>query len=186
MIAKSEIRKINKEKRKAMSKEEVAEKSILAQAAFLESNLYKNAQQIMLYMPLGNEIGTENMMKQSFADGKKIVLPITNGETGEITPYLIEENTQFVIGAFKVREPVGASIADVTKTDVIIVPGIAFDERGARVGFGKGCYDRLLAESSAVKIGYCYEYQVSEAIADEAHDMRMDYILTEKGIRKAK
>ena len=186
MIAKNEIRKINKEKRKAMSKEEVAEKSILAQAAFLESDLYKNAQQIMLYMPLGNEIGTDNMMKQSFSDGKKVVLPITNGETGEITPYLIDENTTFVIGAFKVREPVGASIADATKTDVIIVPGIAFDERGARVGFGKGCYDRLLAESDAVKVGYCYEYQVSEAIADEAHDMRMDYILTEKGIRKIK
>jgi len=186
MIAKSEIRKINKAKRNAMDKAEVAEKSTLAQQIFVESELYKNAQQIMLYMPLGKEIGTEDMMQASFRDGKKVVLPITDGETGEITPYLIDENTEFVIGAFKVREPVGASIADVEKTDVIIVPGIAFDERGARVGFGKGCYDRLLAETKAVKIGYCYEYQVSEAIADEAHDMRMDYILTEKGIRKIK
>ena len=186
MISKSEIRKINKDKRKAMTKEEVAEKSALAQKAFLGSELYKNASQIMLYMPLGNEIGTDEMLKAAFADDKKVVLPVTNGETGEITPYLITKDTQFAVGAFKVREPIGAEIADVSKTDLIIVPGIAYDRRGARVGFGKGCYDMLLCNSKAVNVGYCYEYQICDEIEDEAHDMRMDYLLTENGISKMK
>ncbi|MBR4878961.1 MAG: 5-formyltetrahydrofolate cyclo-ligase [Clostridia bacterium] len=186
MISKSEIRRINKDKRKAMTKEEVAEKSALAQHAFLESELYKNASQIMLYMPLGNEIGTDEMLKAAFNDDKKVVLPVTNGETGEITPYLITKDTQFAVGAFKVKEPVNAQIADVTKTDVIIVPGIAYDRKGARVGFGKGCYDMLLCKSDAIKIGYCYEYQICEGIEDEAHDMRMDHLLTEKGITSIK
>ena len=81
-------------------------------------------------------------------------------------------------------EPQSTDITDMTKTDVVLVPGIAFDKSGARVGFGKGCYDMLLERYSGVKIGVCYDFQICYKIPADTHDVRMDYILTESGLKK--
>lgn len=186
MIAKNEIRKRNKKLRAALDKWEAAEKSRLASEYFLKSEIYKKAGQIMLYMPLGNEIDTADMIKAAFKDGKKVVLPVTDGETGLITPCYITENTQFRQGAFSVSEPQNCESADMERTDVIIVPGIAYDKKGGRVGFGKGCYDRLLTASDAVKVGYCYDFQICEEIDTEEHDIKMDYLLSESGMVKCR
>lgn len=176
---KSEIRKANKIKRASMEKAEVLEKSSKACAVFLKSEIYKDVKQIMLYMPLGNETDTTDIISKAFADGKKVIFPITDAETGEITPCYADENTQFTKGAFSVNEPRDMNVADVTEVDVILVPGIAFDRSGSRIGFGKGCYDRLLTNTSAVKVGFCYEFQLCDKIPSEEHDVKMDYIITE-------
>lgn len=184
MLMKKEIRKTIKEKRSAMDKAEVAQKSAAAAQMFLLSEFYKSARQFMLYMPLGNETDTSEIMKAAFQDGKSVVLPVTDEKSDRITPCLITEETEFIAGAFSVREPAEWKEADMSKTDVIIVPGIAFDRSGARVGFGKGCYDMLLKSSPSVKVGFCYGFQICDEIPFEEHDIKMDYLVTEKGIVK--
>ncbi len=183
---KSEIRNQNKIRRSAMKTEEVMQKSREAANIFLASDYYKNSKQLMLYMPLGNETDTSAIIKAAFCDGKTVVFPVTDEKSGEITPFYAFFDTTFSKGAFSVSEPVGTQIADMSKTDVVLVPGIAFDKTGNRVGFGKGCYDRLLKDSSATLIGFCYGFQVCEHIPSEAHDIKMDALVTEKGLFRCK
>lgn len=165
-----------------MSKAEIAEKSKAAAKAFLQSKLYKNVQQIMIYLPLGNETDTSEIIDASFRDGKKIVLPVTDPQTGVITPCLYEKDTKLIKGAFSVTEPEITVPADMSKTDVVLVPGIAFDLSGNRLGFGKGCYDRLLEGTSAVKVGVCYDWQICPEITADEHDVKMDFLITENGL----
>ncbi len=181
---KNEIRKLNKLLRKEMSWQDVKSKSRKAGDVFLASDIYKNCKILMIYMPLGNETDTSTIMQTALDDGKRIVLPVTDGETGEITPYYAERDTRFQIGAFSVQEPDSSDVARLEDIDVILVPGIAFDMSGARVGFGKGCYDRLLKNADAIKVGYCYDFQISGSIQVEEYDILMDYIVSENGMIK--
>lgn len=186
IFTKEEIRKKFKQKRGEMDKSEASEKSLAAAKAFLSAEFYKSAKQLMLYMPLGNETDTTLIIKEAFRDEKLVLVPSTDGKSGEITPCFITQNTEFAKGAFSVKEPIQKEKADMSKTDVVLVPGIAFDKTGARIGFGKGCYDILLKDCSAIKVGFCYSYQICNELPAEKHDIRMDYLVTEKGIFKCR
>lgn len=179
---KDEIRKTNKQKRREMSKSEVCEKSRLAAEHFLKSDIYKNANCIMLYMPLGNETDTKDIMSAAFLDKKRVALPKTDAESGKITAVFVENGANFEKGAFFVPEPTEWTEADISMIDAVVVPGIAFDKGGARVGFGKGCYDGFLKGLMAVKIGLCYDFQICDKILCEEHDVRMDFIVSESGV----
>lgn len=176
---KNEIRRQNKEKRAGMAVEEANTKSLSAEEIFLASEFYKKAKTIMLYMPLGNETDTEEIIKDAFNNGKKVIFPVTDKVTGMITPYYATKDTKFEQGAFSISEPVDTEIANVDDIDVFVIPGIAFDKKGARVGFGKGCYDRLLQNCTGVKVGLCYDFQICGQIITDKHDIAMDYIVTE-------
>jgi len=181
---KETIRKTYKSKRREMSREDVIQKSCDADKVFLNSDIYKNSKLIMLYMPIGNETDTSHIIKRALADGKELVFPVTAKDSGEITPYYATKDTEFSKGAFSVREPLGTKVADESFIDVVLVPGIAFDRKGNRIGFGKGCYDKFLSRLNAVFVGFCYEFQVCDEIASDEHDIRMDYIITENGLMK--
>ena len=182
MINKDEIRKVNKLKRSQMAKEEVLEKSRRAADSFFASELYKEASQIMLYIPLGNEVDVCAVMDRALGDQKTVVVPVTDAKSGEITPCIVSKDTEFEEGAFSVLEPKVKTLADMTKTDVVLVPGIAFDKHGGRVGFGKGCYDRLLETSDAVMVGVCFGFQISDEIEIEETDVKMDFLISESGL----
>ncbi len=179
-MEKTEIRKINMHNRKVMSKAEVQPKSSVIAKLFLESELYRNAKTIMLYMPLGNEVDTGSIMEKAFADGKRAVLPMTDSKD-KIIPYYIDADTKLKIGAYSVREPIDTQMADPNDIDIVIVPGVAFDRYGNRVGFGKGCYDGFLKDTNALKVGVCYEFQMCDTIAADQYDVKMDYVISEKG-----
>ena len=181
---KNELRKEFKKKRAYMDKEEVLEKSIKACNVFLESDFYKNAREIMLYKPLGNETDTAYIISRAFKDEKKLVFPVTDEDTGAITSCYATEESEFEKGGFSVSEPCDKNVANAKDIDVVIVPGIVFGKNGARIGFGKGCYDIFLKKTTATKIGFCYEYQLAEHIPHEIYDVKMDYIITENGIFK--
>lgn len=181
---KNEIRLLNKKLRAEMDMSETALKSRSAAEVFLTSDVYKKSTFIMLYMPIGNETDTSYIIKRAFADGKKLAFPVTDSKSGEITAYCVNANTKFEKGAFSVYEPDSAELADVNEIDVVIVPGIGFNKNGARIGFGKGCYDKFLKRVSAVKVGFCYEFQICDKIVADEHDINMDYIVTEVGLIK--
>ena len=180
-MEKAEIRKQNKMKRAEMSKADARENSSVISELFLNSELYKNAKCIMLYMPLGNEVDTKDITKAAFKDGKKVVLPVTDNKNN-IIPYFVKKDTEFQTGAFSVKEPIGTEKANTKEIDLVIVPGIAFDKSGNRIGFGKGCYDGFLKNINAVKVGICYEFQMCDEISADLFDVKMDYVITEKGI----
>lgn len=180
MMTKNELRKINKEKRAAMNEAEVKEKSLAIAKTFLGSEIYKRAKTIMVYMPLGNEVDTRTIITSAFSDGKCIVVPVTDAVTGEVTPCEIEKDEALQKGAFGILEPFSKRIADPRLIDVVLVPGIAFDKKGGRIGFGKGCYDRFLKKTEALKIGLCYDFQLCEKTEEESHDIKMDFVITEK------
>lgn len=185
-VTKNEIRQLNKERRKAMKLDEVEEKSLAVCRILLESELYVNARCIMLYMPLGNEVDISRIAKQAYRDKKQVVFPVTEADSGVITPHFATEDTGFAKGAFSVTEPQNAKMAGIEEIDLVLVPGIAFDRGGGRIGFGKGCYDRLLKAASAVRVGVCYDFQACDKIPIEAHDIKMDFLLTEKGITECR
>ncbi len=179
---KEELRKINKEKRRELLKDEINEKSIKASKVLLESNIYKTANTIMLYYPLGNEMDTSYIFKCALKDGKTVAFPITDVKTNELTAIVADSNTQFSRGGYKIFEPNSNNVIDKGKIDVVIVPGIAFDKRGNRVGFGKGCYDRFLNGINAIKIGFGYEFQMTSEFLADKFDVCMDYLICENGL----
>ncbi len=181
MLDKNEARKRNRKIRDELQKSVIIQKSQIIENYFLKSDIYNISKVIMLYMPLGNEVDTGKIFDAAICDGKQLVFPVTDKKSGIITPFYASADTKFSCGAFSVMEPKNTSQADALKIDVFVVPGIAFDKSGVRVGFGKGCYDRLLKNVNATKIGFCYDFQVCDEIKHDEHDVKMDFLLTESG-----
>ena len=103
-------------------------------------------------------------------------------ETNTLSLFCIENAEELHKGAYGILEPSTKRPVAENDIDVIIVPGLAFDRRGGRMGFGAGYYDRLLIKTNAVKIGLCYDFQLMDSVPSEEHDVPMDYIITEKEI----
>ncbi len=179
---KSEVRNFYKKLRSEMSETDRTEKSKLAQKNFLETALYKNAKTIMLYMPIGNETDTKDIVMSAFKDKKSLAFPVTSQNNFEIIPYCADENTEFLKGGFSVPEPTRTSPILKDEIDLVLVPGIAFDTSGGRVGFGKGCYDRFLKGFNGIKVGFSFDSQVCEDVCSDKYDIKMDYLVTDKGI----
>lgn len=182
MTDKQQIRTINKQKRSSMSSKEACAGSRLAAMRFLNSDMYCRSRVLMLYMPLGNETDTSLITERALADGKKIVFPVTDTENTDIIPCYADSSTMFSRGAFSILEPEKSMKADASDIDTVLVPGIAFSESGARVGFGKGFYDRFLARINAVRVGFCYDFQICNEIVADPHDVQMDFIVCESKI----
>lgn len=141
-----------------------------ATAAFLM------AEHILVYHSLSDELPTVNFLNK-WKNLKHFYLPRVNGVNLEILPY---DESRLELGAFHIEEPQGDNIIDPEYIDLIIVPGVAYDRNGGRLGRGKGFYDRLLADTKATKIGVGYEFQLFGEIPQEPHDMRMDAVITQK------
>ncbi len=176
------IRNNIKQIRKNITETDVKKLSYMASEVFLESDVYKNSKTIMCYMPLKGEADTSYMIEKAFLDGKNVAVPVTHPVTLDIVPYYITENTEYKKGSFSVTEPVGGIVAKKEDIDTVIVPGVAFDKNGARLGFGKGCYDRFLSDYKGIKVGFSLGFQIYDEIPSQEHDVKMDYIVSEKGI----
>lgn len=134
------------------------------------------ADKILLYHSLPDELSTRAFL-QKWQTRKHFYLPRVNGVNLDILPY---DSTNLHIGAFEIEEPTGDDLTDISEIELIVVPGIAYDRHGNRVGRGKGYYDRLLAETRAVKIGVGYDFQLIDDDIDAApHDVKVDIVITD-------
>lgn len=175
-MKKAEIRQRIKALKKAVDKESAKIAATKAFAQVEECAEFQRAQHVMVYHSLPDELSTHAFIEK-WHGLKKLYLPRVNGEILEILPY---DATQLQSGSFNIEEPTGDEIVDGNDIDLIIVPGIAFDRKGNRVGRGKGYYDRLLRETTAIKIGIGYDFQLLEDnIETEEHDVKVDLIITE-------
>ncbi len=138
------------------------------------------AENILMYHSLPDELQTIKFLKK-WSDRKRFFLPRVNGVNLDILPY---EETRLELGSFHIEEPTGEDIVDVDDIELMVIPAVAFDRKGNRLGRGKGFYDRLLSTSRATKIGVGYEFQLFDSIPSEPHDVAMDMIITQKTLIK--
>ena len=138
--------------------------------------VWQQAQHILCYWSLPDELPTHEAVNQWLADGKNIYLPRVVGDDLEIVPYLgaesLDDNNQFHIG-----EPVGEAV-DPSCLELIIVPAVALDRKGNRLGRGKGFYDRLLSTTSSPTIGVACDFQLVDEVPVEPHDRPLDCVVT--------
>ncbi len=113
-------------------------------------------------------------------DGKKIILPRVVGS--QVRLHLVDNSEVLIAGSFGILEPAPNAPVAMAKADIILVPGLAFDRSGARLGRGGGYYDRLLTDFEVLRVGVCFEESVLERIPVEPHDARMDFLITPSGI----
>ena len=133
------------------------------------------AEKVLVYHSLPDELSTHEFLGEWEAR-KQFFLPRVNGLDLEILPY---SRTHTHLGAFRIEEPDGDDTTDIANIDLIIVPAVAYDRFGNRVGRGKGYYDRLLPRiPSAFKAGICFPFQLVEEVPAEPYDIRMDIIIT--------
>lgn len=132
---------------------------------------------VMLYCALSDEVPTQGVMDELVAQGKTVLLPrVINDTEMELCRYA--GNKDLRQGAYGIMEPTGEVFTDYDAIDVAIIPGMAFDEAGHRLGRGKGYYDRFLARvPNLYKIGLCFSWQVVPHIPCDEHDIRMDRII---------
>ena len=141
---------------------------------------YRGAEVIMFYMAHDKEVETREMIAESLGS-KKVLLPKVDIKEGKIIPVEIKNLDDVEKGAFGIYEPRGKEEYS-GKIDMVIVPGIAFDLRGYRIGYGKGFYDRFLKDVSSLKVGLAFDFQVVGRIIEDVNDVPVDIVITERRI----
>ncbi len=150
-----------------------------AQQQLIASSPFARANSLALYSPIHNEVATEQVFAAARESGKRVYYPKVAG--GELEFIEVSKLSGLVSGAFGVAEPESGEKTTVARVDLIVVPGVAFDLRGYRLGYGRGFYDRQLVRKPAgtIAVGLCFEMQLCDLLPIEAHDQRVDYIATE-------
>lgn len=170
-----------KKRRQELSKDEILASSRAAKEYLFSLECFKNSNTVMAYLSAFNEVDTSEIISE-ICNTKNLVVPVSNVKTHTIIPSYITDMTELKKGAYGISEPETIRVAEINDIDLAIIPGIAFDRHGNRTGFGMGYYDRFLNEFNGIKIGLCYSFQVLDNLETEKHDIKMDMIITEKGI----
>lgn len=152
------------------------------QEQFLATADFARAASVALYSPVQNEVGTEMVAAAVISAGKVLAYPRVVGREMEfvrtVDPVMLRP------GYLNVSEPCSGQVMLPEEIDLCVVPGVAFDLDGHRLGYGKGFYDRFLSQlpNGVVRIGFAYDFQVVEALPVQSHDQRLSMLITEKRI----
>jgi 5-formyltetrahydrofolate cyclo-ligase len=183
--AKSEIRKNILYTRNSIPKTEIIDNSKIINNKVITTKEYQIAQTIGVYYPLGSEVTTFDIIRHAIKNKKEIALPKVIDSIKIQFFKVIEDNFEkikFTKGKYGIYEN-SMSNTFIDKFDLLIIPGIAFDIKGNRIGYGKGYYDRFLSFGRVKCImGLAYETQIINTLPNNEHDIRVDIIITEKRI----
>ena len=174
------------QKRNSLSKQQVAEKSGKVAEAFLQLPEVQKAKTMLLYVGVGNEVQTAALIERLLAQGKHVAVPLTDFKSKRIILseirglHDLEEKGSGLLEPKK--KPVKPLLAG--ELDLIVVPGIAFDMQGSRLGTGYGFYDKLLRRTSSKipLVGFCFAENLEERLPAESHDVKMNIIITDKEV----
>jgi 5-formyltetrahydrofolate cyclo-ligase len=184
---KTAIRTESHARRNAQENKDELSRRIVAQ--FMALPEYIAAKTVMFYVDVRSEVRTRNDLATAVASGKRIVVPWCNA-AGELELFHLESMEELQIGMYKILEPkpelrtVPSKQVPVEELDLIMVPGVAFDRRGARMGHGKGYYDKLLehARLDTPLVALAFECQMFPDIPVAEHDVFMDKIISEAAV----
>jgi 5-formyltetrahydrofolate cyclo-ligase len=145
---------------------------------------FRTSQILMVYLPLAQEVQTWRLIKEARRQHKRIVVPVVV-ENALVAVELPTDETQLQRGAYGILEPCGKRVVvHPVDIDFVVVPGVAFDLRGGRVGFGRGYYDKFLCQVSGTTryCGLAFSVQVISHVPRMPYDVCMHYVATEEGV----
>ncbi|MFT7184047.1 MAG: 5-formyltetrahydrofolate cyclo-ligase [Oceanicoccus sp.] len=178
---KEEIRERTKAKRLAIKEMDRERKSHRIYEKLMSLSEFKEAKNIMIYISSTEEVVTHFMVKRLLQMDKTLYVPKVVDQT--LIACRLDHWEDLDFGSFGILEPNEViEIKHPSEIDVIIAPGVAFTKEGARLGMGKGFYDRFMRNYTGLKIGLAYEEQIIEEIPTEDHDVQMDMIITNENI----
>ena len=140
--------------------------------------LLAEAHTILAFYSLPDEVNTHQLLDDLVAEGKTVLLPkVLDDETMELRHYTGRQD--LVEGTLHIQEPVGEPFTDYTRIDIALIPGMAFDAQGHRLGRGKGYYDRFFTLHSSLftTIGVCFDFQKVDEVPVDAYDMPVDEVV---------
>ena len=145
--------------------------------------VFRNSKVVFFYVSAGNEVQTRDTIKEAL-DKKRVAIPIADKVNKTISASELLDFNELESGPFSILEPKieFVRIVNPKDLDLVIVPGIAFDVYGNRIGYGHGYFDNFLKHISAAKIALAYEMQIVDEIPADEKDIRVDFIITEKRI----
>ena len=159
--------------------EERNRKSKTIKDKLFRSKVFKKAKIVMFYIAFDGEVNTKDMIKEARKLGKMVVLPVCKGNRLALRPCILEEHVPLKRGPYGVWEPALEKYIHLKDLDLVVVPGVAFDKKGSRLGRGKGCYDRFLKRlpKSIASIGLAFDFQILPSIPASKHDVNTDRVL---------
>ncbi|MBQ9638116.1 MAG: 5-formyltetrahydrofolate cyclo-ligase [Bacteroidales bacterium] len=178
---KQQLRKEIRAEKRAMppAKKELQSQQVMARVEQLPA--FNSASVVLLYWSMDDEVATHSFVDRWYRS-KTLLLPCVDGDLLRLRQYTgatcMQAGPQFGIG-----EPTGKEYTELQRIDLIVVPGVAFDRECNRMGRGRGFYDRLLSTTErAIKIGVGFDFQLLDTIPTEAHDIRMNFVVTPREI----
>lgn len=175
---KSEFRRFFLKLRRETDEKYIQAMSAKISSKIRESSLYKNSQNIFVYVSTNKEVDTKDFIKKALDDGKEIYVPKIVDK--EMLAARITDFDELIGGAYDI--PTSSREEYIKNPDLSLVPGLSFDKKKNRLGYGGGYYDRFLASNKTVKMGLMLSDFISNQLPAEKHDVKMDYVVSENEI----
>lgn len=173
---KTELRREIRARKRAMTEAEIEDRSARLAQLFFASRAYQNAKTIYGYLPYNQEVRTVPMLERALKDGKKVAVPKVYGD--EMKFLYLDDLTAVAKGYAGIPEPIADEPVAHDETALVLMPGLAFDPQGHRIGYGGGFYDKFLAaEPNHPALALCYEFQMLPKLDVEDHDIPVDTVL---------
>lgn len=173
------LRKMIREKKRAMTEDQIISASQRLGERFCTHPLYKSARTIYGYLPYNQEVRTVPMLEQALKDGKRVAVPKVFGD--EMVFIYLDDLSRIEKGYCGIPEPIDDGPVADDPTALVLMPGLAFDPQGHRIGYGGGFYDKFLAaEPDHPTLALCYDFQMINHLDTEEFDVPVDCVLWAK------
>lgn len=176
MLTKQQIRSKILYKLKTQKEETRDRKSKVIKQKLFRTKVFKKAKIVMFYLSHRGEVDTREMIRRAIEKGKIVAVPVCDRKTEAIIPCIMGLNTRLKKGLYGVLEPCKRSHLSLKKIDLVIVPGIAFDKEGNRLGRGRGCYDRFLKllPEKTTRFALAFDFQILPSLPVQLHDLSVN------------
>jgi len=182
MFSKSALREQFLNKRSAVSDKSVIFKSRQIFNKIIQIKQLNKTGNFLVYLPVQNEVDTGQIIEYLFWRKSSVFVPAFIKSNSRFEAVEFTASDQLETGPYQIPQPKNLRPVEIDHIDAAIIPGVAFDKLGTRLGYGKGVYDKLLDGFSGLKIGLSYDFQFLEKLPKERHDMVMDMVFTENNI----
>ena len=172
---KQELRQVIRARKRAMTEEDILRRSEILAEKFARSNAYRAAKTIYGYLPYNQEVRTVPMLRRALEEGKRVAVPKVYGD--DMKFIYLDDLSQVAKGYAGIPEPVADGPVAQDGTALVLMPGLAFDRAGHRIGYG-GFYDKFLArEPHHPTVALCYDFQVMDRLETEEFDIPVDLVI---------
>lgn len=173
---KQELRQVIRARKRAMTEEDILRRSEILAEKFARSNAYRAAKTIYGYLPYNQEVRTVPMLRRALEEGKRVAVPKVYGD--DMKFIYLDDLSQVAKGYAGIPEPVADGPVAQDGTALVLMPGLAFDRAGHRIGYGGGFYDKFLArEPHHPTVALCYDFQVMDRLETEEFDIPVDLVI---------